>query len=143
MARWAVSHKSGTRVVDGYIESIILPAESIKKKMPVYLKSVLAVFSRRGSIESPGAYLRLDENKVDKKHHKVMLDILVGEALASRTLGQSNTFGFVRAVQLIDLKATFYAYWHRFDRVTSQCRSLGWDGIVKLSPAASVGFRIQ
>jgi hypothetical protein len=46
-----------------------------------------------------------------------MLDILVGEALASRTLRQSDAFSFVCTIQLIDLEATLYAYRHRIGKV--------------------------
>ena len=37
-------------------------------------------------------YLRLDQNQIDEQHDHVMLDILVGEALAPRALRQSHAF---------------------------------------------------
>lgn len=36
--------------------------------------------------------MRLDQNKVDEDDNVVMLDILVGKALASRTLSEPNPF---------------------------------------------------
>lgn len=69
---------------------------------------------------SSKSYLRLDEHEVDKDHDKVVLDIFVGEALAARTLRQSDTFALgaiigttVGAVQVRDRVRAFDADGHR------------------------------
>jgi len=39
-----------------------------------------------------GTYLGFDQNKINEEHDKVMLNILVGELLATRTLCQTHSF---------------------------------------------------
>lgn len=66
-------------------------------------------------------YLGLDEHEVDKNDHKIVFDIFIGEPLAARTLGQSDTLALravirttVGAVQVRDRIRAFNADWHRF-----------------------------
>jgi len=65
------------------------------------------------------AYLWLNQDKVNEEHDKVMLDIFVGESLASRTLRQSHAFTkrtvvglAIGSVESVDWKSTFNAYRH-------------------------------
>jgi len=60
--------------------------------------------------------LWLDQNQINKEHDKVMLDVLVGEAFASRTLresdplSESTVIGFaVRGVECVDRAIAFAA----------------------------------
>ncbi|KAI5300011.1 alpha-1,2-mannosyltransferase (Kre5) [Ascosphaera pollenicola] len=64
-------------------------------------------------------HLRLDQNQINEQNHKVMLDVLIRELLAARTLRQSHALaqraviGFaVRRVEVRDGEAAFDAYWH-------------------------------
>ena len=65
------------------------------------------------------SYLWLDQNQINEQHNKVMLDVLVGELLAARTLCQAYTFaqravvGFrVFGVQRLDRVPTLYTDGH-------------------------------
>lgn len=65
------------------------------------------------------SYLRLDQDQVNEQHNKVVLDVLVGELLAARTLCQAHTLaqcavvGFrVLGVQCFDGVAALYADGH-------------------------------
>ena len=64
-------------------------------------------------------YLWFDQNKIDKQHDKIMLDIFIRKALASRALRESHTFaqgavvGFtVSCIETADRVSTLYADWH-------------------------------
>ena len=64
-------------------------------------------------------YLWFDQDQIDEQHHKVMFDIFVGKALASRTLGQPNSFAersiicfAIRCIKSIDWETAFNADWH-------------------------------
>lgn len=65
------------------------------------------------------SYLRFDQDQIDKKHHEVVFDIFVREALAAWTLRQSHSFsqsfviGFaVCRVKVADGIATLDANGH-------------------------------
>ena len=58
-------------------------------------------------------YLRLDQHKVDKQHHQIMLDIFIGKSLASWALRQAYTLSerlviglAVGCVQVLHWEAT-------------------------------------
>lgn len=64
-------------------------------------------------------HLRLDQNQIDKQHNKIVLDILVGEPLAVRALGQADPFAqgaviglAVDRVQVLDGRTAGDAYRH-------------------------------
>ncbi len=63
--------------------------------------------------------MRFDQHQIDKQYYKVVLDIFIGEALAPRTLRESNPLsqrtvvrGGVGGVQLRDGVSTFDADGH-------------------------------
>jgi hypothetical protein len=65
-------------------------------------------------------YLRLDQDKINEYHDKVMLNVLVGEAFAARALRQTHAFAkgpiicaTVGAVQVRDRIRAFDADGHR------------------------------
>ena len=51
-------------------------------------------YSRRewGMYRTGSSYLRFDQDEIDEEHDKVMLDVFIGKAFASRTLRQSYAF---------------------------------------------------
>jgi hypothetical protein len=64
-------------------------------------------------------YLRLDQHQIDEQHHEVVLDILVCEALAARTLRQSHALPKCSIISLavgmvegVDGKSAFDTYRH-------------------------------
>lgn len=64
-------------------------------------------------------YLRLDQDEIDEQNHKIMLDVLVGEALTIGTLSQADSFPqravvglAVDGVQVFHRSAAGDAYWH-------------------------------
>jgi hypothetical protein len=68
----------------------------------------------------PGPYLRLYQDKIYEQNHEIMLDILVGEPFAARTLRQTNAFPespvvcfAMRRIQGLHGVATFDANHHR------------------------------
>ena len=64
-------------------------------------------------------YLRLDKHQINKLNNKIMFNIFICEALASRALGKPNAFSLnsivrfaVSCIQLSDWVAAFNAYRH-------------------------------
>lgn len=114
--------------ISAYVKAIAFPSSKpIKQQVPIHL--------------------RLDQDKIDEQHDKIMLDIFICEALAARTLCQAHTFaeraiiGFaVRSVELVHTVAAFNAKWHRADaslpwatrlvgRTASEPREGRWSGM--------------
>lgn len=74
----------------------------------------------------------LYEHQVDEYDDKVVLDVLVGEALASRALCEADAFAecavvcfAVGGVQRFDWGAAFDADGHRVLDVSAQCAAFG------------------
>lgn len=76
--------------------------------------------------------LWLDQDQVYEEDHKIMLDVFVGKAPASRALCKSDAFaerpvvGFaVACIKLVHWKAALNADWHHiFDWQDEQLRQL-------------------
>jgi hypothetical protein len=90
-----------------YFELVVLPAETVEQQMSIYLHtpppSALSYpypypYPAHADIPPPNtntspeyhSYLRLNQHQINKQHDKVMLNILVGEALAARTLREAD-----------------------------------------------------
>ena len=74
-----------------------------------------------------------DQDQVNEQHHEVMLDILVGELLAARTLCKSHTLSQRAVVRLrvfsiesLDGVATFYADGHSCAAIGEALRVWRW-----------------
>lgn len=81
-----------------YIEAIIFTAEAIEEKMSIDL--VIPMFSTQGRHAICRTYLRFDQNQINEKHNKVMLDVFVGKSFATWTLRETNAFAKCTVVSL-------------------------------------------
>ena len=68
-----------------YIEASIFPSEQVEEEVAVDLL-IVSIHVYSGVEIRHVAHLRLDQDQINEQDDQIMLDILVGEALAARTL---------------------------------------------------------
>lgn len=99
-----------------YVEPVVFASKAVEEEVSVDLASQLPCITSSAVAET---YLRLDQDQVNEQHHEVMLDILVGELLAARTLCESHAFSQravvrlrVLSIESLDGVAALYADGH-------------------------------
>lgn len=101
------------------VEFVVISPKPVKEEMPVHLSRQLES-AVRNHIYNEETYLRLDQDQINEQHDKVMLDVLVREALATRALRQAHALAkgvvvrlAVRCVEMRDRVRAFDANGHR------------------------------